>query len=53
MLGMTFRSLVALAAVGCVAVVPTAAAAQIRPIVTTPIIKTLGPDFPKTEIGVV
>src|SRR5260370_16766522 len=41
---------VALAAAGCMAVGPSAALAQTKPVVTRPIVTSLGPDFPKTEI---
>src|SRR5450631_1354987 len=45
MTGIFLRFLVALAAAGCMAAGPIAALAQTRPVITT-----LGPDFPKTEI---
>jgi hypothetical protein len=42
--------LVALAAAGWMAVGPLAALAQTKPVVTRPIVTSLGPEFPKTEI---
>ena len=44
------RVLVALAAAGWTAIAPTAAPAQTTPLVTRPIVTSLGPDFPKTAI---
>src|SRR5258708_32125751 len=40
----------ALAAAGWIAAGPSAALAQTKPVVTRPIVTSLGPDFPKTEI---
>jgi hypothetical protein len=42
--------LVALAAAGWMAVGPLATLAQTKPVVTRPIVTSLGPEFPKTEI---
>jgi hypothetical protein len=41
---------VALVAAGFVAAAPSAALAQTKPVVPKPIVTSLGPDFPKTEI---
>ncbi len=41
---------VALAAAGWMAVGPSAALSQTKPVVTRPVVTSLGPDFPKTEI---
>jgi hypothetical protein len=41
---------VALVAAGFVAAAPSAALAQTKPAVTRPVVTSLGPDFPKTEI---
>jgi hypothetical protein len=42
--------IVALAAAGALAIGPMAAQAQTKPLVTRPVVTSLGPDFPKSEI---
>ena len=41
---------VVLAAVGWIATGPSPALAQTNPVVTRPVVTSLGPDFPKSEI---